>query len=454
LVKNNNKTNKIMTEDNKIVAAIDIGTTKIVALAGQKNSTGKFEILGFGSVPSKGIKRGVVLNIEDTVQSIKAAVEKACSPSGLRMNDVFVGIAGQHIKSTKTRTSISLETYDTEISKNDIEILTQKVHEMALEAGEEILHVIPQSFIVDKEVGVKNPVGMSGQNFGGNFHVVVGMVASANNIKKCVNRVGIAVNSLVLEPLASAAAVLTDDEKEIGVALVDIGGGTTDVAVFHDGIISHTAVIPIGGNAITNDIKQAYTILERQAEELKKQYGSAVQEKSKEGVVISIPGLKGRKPRELPLNELSFIIQARMEEILHAVVFQLEISGCKNKLGAGIVLCGGGSLLKNLRQLCSYITGMDVRIGYPNEHLESNVVDSINQPQFATSIGLIMKGYEYIEENEMKSNDVYANIGIDEDVEEETNSEVENEEKPDRPGILTKFKTKVSRLFEEDDTNF
>jgi len=325
-----------------------------------------------------------------------------------------------------------------------------------LEAGEEILHAIPQSFIVDSEVGIKHPVGMSGKNLEGNFHVVIGMVASANNIKKCVNRVGLAVNSLILEPIASAAAVLTEDEKEIGVVLVDIGGGTTDVAVFHDSIIQHTAVIPIGGNAITNDIKQTYTILERQAEELKKQYGSAVQEKSKEGVVISIPGLKGRKPRELPLNELSYIIQARMEEILHAIVFQIETSGCKNKLGAGIVICGGGSLLKNLRQLCSFITGMDVRIGYPNEHLESNVVDSINQPQFATSIGLIMKGYEYIEEKDVKSKQVYDKLLAETsagDPENDADME-EQDEQEERPGILSKWKTKFSQLFEEDDTKF
>ncbi|HXK81284.1 MAG TPA: cell division protein FtsA [Bacteroidales bacterium] len=445
-----------MIDDNSIIAAIDIGTTKIVALAGKKNDAGKFEILGFGSVPSKGIKRGVVLNIEDTVQSIKAAVEKACSPTGLRLNEVFVGIAGQHIKSTKTRSSISFESFDKEISETDIQNLTEKVYDIALEAGEEILHAIPQSFIVDSEVGIKHPVGMSGKNLEGNFHVVIGMVASANNIKKCVNRVGLAVNSLILEPIASAAAVLTEDEKEIGVVLVDIGGGTTDVAVFHDSIIQHTAVIPIGGNAITNDIKQTYTILERQAEELKKQYGSAVQEKSKEGVVISIPGLKGRKPRELPLNELSYIIQARMEEILHAIVFQIETSGCKNKLGAGIVICGGGSLLKNLRQLCSFITGMDVRIGYPNEHLESNVVDSINQPQFATSIGLIMKGYEYIEEKDVKSKQVYDKLLAETsagDPENDADME-EQDEQEERPGILSKWKTKFSQLFEEDDTKF
>jgi cell division protein FtsA len=442
-----------MKYNNQIIAAIDIGTTKIVALAGRRNQQGKFEILGFASVPSQGVKRGVVLNIEDAVQSIRNAVEKASQPSGLSLHEVFVGIAGQHIKSTKSRSSISLESYDTEISAKDIEVLTDKIYQMALGPGEEILHVIPQSFIVDKEVGIKNPIGMSGNKLEGNFHVVIGMVASANNIKKCVNRVGITVNSLILEPLASAAAVLTDDEKEVGVALVDIGGGTTDVAVFYDGMIKHTAVIPLGGNVVTSDIKQAFTILERQAEELKKQYGSAIQEKAKEEVVISVPGLKGRKPRELPLNNLSYIIQARMEEILHAVIFQIENSGYKDKLGAGIVLCGGGALLKNLRQLSSYITGIDVRIGYPNEHLDDTAIDDINQPQFATSIGLLMKGLEFVEEAEKVNKEMFMNLEKNES-EETEDSDSEEAEHEERHSIFDKLKTKVSKLFDEEDSNF
>ncbi|HQP03817.1 MAG: cell division protein FtsA [Bacteroidales bacterium] len=465
--------------DNSIIAAIDIGTTKIVAITGKRNSENKYEILGFGTVPSKGIKRGSVLNIEEAIETIRLAVEKASEISGIKLSEVYVGIAGQHIRSMPARTTVSFGSPDHEIVSADIEFLRKKVNEVSVETGEEILHVIPQSYIVDREVGIKNPVGMCGRQLEGNFHVVIGQMAAISNIRKCVNRLAIKVNDLILEPLASSSAVLTCDEKEIGVAMVDIGGGTTDLAIYHDGMIVHTAVIPFGGNAITSDIRQYFNILERQAEELKKQYGSAIYEKSQEEIIITIPGLKGRPPKELSLSKLTMITKARVEEIIHAVMFQIETSGVADKLGAGIVICGGGALLKNIRQAFSYITELDVRVGYPNEYLNSDVVEEINQPQFATAVGLIMKGYELQntvvakkEPFDLIKDTFPGDSQPDEkemrklkEKERKEREKAEKEEKKkaklddddddkEKTSFMDKIKTTVSKLFDEDDNKF
>jgi cell division protein FtsA len=383
-----------MSSTNNIIAAIDIGTTKIVAVIGKRNENGRYEILGYGRTISKGVKRGVVLNIEETVNSIKTAVEQAEEKAGVKANSVYVGIAGQHIKSIRNRGYINRDSYDDEITKDDVIALINDMHKIPIEVGEEIIHVIPQSFIVDNETGIKNPVGMSGKRLEANFHIVIGNVGAVNNIKKCVHRAGMDVNKLILEPLASSDAVLTDDEKEVGVALVDIGGGTTDVAVYYDGIIHHTAVIPFGGNIVTNDIKTGCSILERQAESLKIQFGSALADNAQENKVVTIPGISGRPPKEISFKSLAHIIQSRMEEIIDEIYFEIESSGLSEKLGAGIVLTGGGALLRNLPQLVSWKTGQDVRIGYPNEYLASEVIEEINQPMYSTSVGLILKGYE------------------------------------------------------------
>ncbi len=383
-----------MSSTNNIIAAIDIGTTKIVAVIGKRNENGRFEILGYGRTTSKGVKRGVVLNIEETVNSIKIAVENAEENANIKTSSVYVGIAGQHIKSIRNRGYINRDSYDDEITKEDVLALINDMHKIPIEVGEEIIHVIPQSYIVDNETGIKNPVGMSGKRLEANFHIVIGNVGAVNNIKKCVKRVGLEINKLILEPLASSDAVLTDDEKEVGVALVDIGGGTTDIAVYYDGIIHHTAVIPFGGNIVTNDIKTGCSILDRQAESLKIQFGSALADSAQENKVVTIPGISGRPPKEISFKSLAHIIQSRMEEIIDEIYFEIESSGISDKLGAGIVLTGGGALLRNLPQLVSWKTGQDVRIGYPNEYLSSDVIDEINQPMYSTSIGLILKGYE------------------------------------------------------------
>lgn len=404
----------------KYVAAIDIGTTKIVALAGKKNENGKLEVLGLHSAPSKGVKRGVVLNIEETINSIKTVVDELNQKLNIQLTDVFVGIAGQHIRSLQNRDYINREKHDTEITEDEVNRLIQNMYRSAVEADEEILHVVPQSYTVDMEQGVRNPVGMCGKKIEGNYHIVIGKVASANNIKKCINRVGLNVNSLILEPLASSFAVLSEDEKEAGVALVDIGGGTTDIAVFFEGIIRHTAVIPFGGNVITADIKNELGILEKQAEKLKIQFGSSLAETTPADSYVSVPGINGREPKEISLKSLAYIIQSRMEEIIGFIDFEIEASKCADKLGAGIVITGGGALLNFLPQLIAYKTGKEVRIGFPNEHLSGNVKEEFNQPKFSTAIGLILTGYEKIEK-EIKQN----TYKFPEEIECTTNNEIE-----------------------------
>jgi cell division protein FtsA len=385
-----------MSAKEQYVAAIDIGTTKIVSIVGQKKENGKLEILALSRAPSKGVKRGVVLNIEETVNAIQSTVEDVQLRSGIIFSNVYVGIAGQHIKSMRNRGYINRDSSDDEITKDDIIKLIDDMFKIPIDVGEEIIHVLPQNFIVDNETGVKNPVGMSGRRLEANFHIVIGQVASAKNIEKCVNRVGLKINELILEPLASSEAVLTEDEKEAGVALVDIGGGTTDVAVYYDNIIRHTAVIPFGGNVVTKDIKEGCSILNRQAESLKIQFGSALGDIAPEDKVVTIPGISGREPKEISFKSLAYIIQSRMEEIIDAATFEIENSGYYEKLSGGIVLTGGGALLRHLPQLVKFKTGMDVRIGYPNEHLTGEVNDDVNQPMYSTSIGLVLKGYEYL----------------------------------------------------------
>jgi cell division protein FtsA len=386
-----------MNSKNEYVAAIDIGTTKIVAVVGKRNPNNKLEILGISKTVSKGVKRGVVLNIEETVTAIQQVITDIQQKTGLKLNDAFVGIAGQHIKSIKNRGYINRDSYDDEITRNDVNRLIEDAHKIPIDMGEEIIHVLPQSYIVDNETGVKNPVGMSGKRLEANFHIVVGQISSIKNIEKCVNRVGLKVQDVILEPLASSAAVLTEDEMEAGVALVDIGGGTTDIAVYHDGIIRHTAVIPFGGNVVTKDIKEGCAILDRHAEELKIKFGSALGDLAEEKKSVIIPGISGRDSKEISFKSLAYIIQSRMEEIFDAVMFEIENSEYADKLSAGIVITGGGALLKHLPQLVRFRTGMDVRIGYPNAHLAGNVSDEINQPMYATSVGLVLKGFEYID---------------------------------------------------------
>jgi len=439
-----------MKDQETIVAAIDIGTTKIVCLVGRKNESGKIDILALSKAPSTGVKRGVVLNIEETVNAMKKTVEEVKQKSGIIFDEVYVGIAGQHIRTIQSRGYVNRESDEDEITRKDIERLIRDMGQIPVEIGEEIIHVLPQNFIVDSETGVKNPVGMSGRRLEANFHIVIGKVASARNIEKCVNRVGLNVKDLILEPLASSTAVLTNDEMEAGVALVDIGGGTTDIAVYYDNLIRHTAVIPFGGNVVTKDIKEGCKILLKQAELLKTTYGSAVGDIAPDDQVVTIPGIAGREPKEISFKFLAHIIQARMEEILDEVVYQIEGSGVADKLAAGIVLTGGGSLLKDLIHLVRYRTGYDVRIGLPNHRLGGDLADEINQPMYSTAVGLILEGFKQEKEDKSpRTKKEFRKDSPDDGREKGSEGTEEGEEEKVSDGIINKMINRLSALFEE-----
>jgi len=381
-----------MSKDN-IAVGLDIGTTKIVAMIGKKNEYGKLEILGVGKSKSLGVHRGVVNNITQTIQSIQQAILEAENNSGYKINDVVVGIAGQHIRSIQHSDYVSRPNSEEVIGDADIDALIGQVHKLAMLPGEEIIHVLPQEFKIDGQAEIKEPIGMYGGRLESSFHVVVGQAASIRNLGRCVKSAGLELSGLTLEPLASADAVLSQEEKEAGVALIDIGGGTTDLAIFKDGIIRHTAVIPFGGNVITEDIKEGCSIIEKQAELLKVRFGSAWPGENKDNEIVSIPGLRGREPKEISLKNLSKIIHARVVEIIEQVYAEIKIYGHedpKKKLIAGIVLTGGGAELKHIKQLVEYITGMDTRIGYPNEHLAGNSDEELSSPLYATAVGLVM----------------------------------------------------------------
>ena len=434
-----------MANQNEFVAAIDLGTTKIVTIVGKKTPNGKLQILAHSKTPSTGVKRGVVLNIEETVSSIQRTVEEVQLKSGIIFSDVFVGIAGQHIRSVRNRGYINLNSTEEVIKFEDVQKLIDDMYKIPTEVGEEILHVLPQSFIVDNESGIKNPCGMSGKRLEANFHIVIGQTSSAKNIEKCVNRVDLQVNDLILEPLASAEAVLTEDEKEAGVVLIDIGGGTTDVAVFFDGIVRHTAVIPFGGNVITNDIKEGCSILLRQAEQLKVQFGSALGDIAPEDKIVTIPGISGREPKEISFKSLAYIIQSRMEEIIDYITFEVENSGYAEKLSAGIVLTGGGSLLKHIPQLVKFKTGYDVRIGYPNEHLTADSVEDINSPTYSTAIGLVLKGFEQIDTSIRMNQTTNEDVNGSEKVQRIISKDVK------KTNLIDRFKKRFTEIFEEND---
>lgn len=378
-------------KNSDIVVALDIGTTKVCAIAGRRDEYGKLDILGVGKVDSVGVLRGVVSNIEKTVQAIRQAVEEAERRSGKKITDVYVGIAGQHIKSLQHRGILTRDNIHVEISAHDIERLVNDMYKLVLPPGDKIIHVIPQEFTVDNEQGITDPIGMSGIRLEANFHIITGQITASKNIFKCVEKVGLNVRSLTLEPIASAAAVLSEEEKEAGVALVDIGGGTTDLAIFHEGIIRHTAVIPFGGNVITLDIKEGCTVMQHQAEQLKVKFGSALSNEVYDNRVITIPGLKGREPKEISEKNLARIIQARVEEILDHVYWEIKRSGYERKLIGGIVLTGGGALLKHIEKLVALHTGMTTRLGMPVEHLAHGYAQEVASPIYSTAIGLILK---------------------------------------------------------------
>jgi cell division protein FtsA len=441
-------------DDQKISVGLDIGTTKIVAMIGRKNDYGKVEILGVGKSKSMGVHRGVVNNITQTIQSIQQAVQEAEAAASEKIEDVTVGIAGQHIRSLQHSDYITRSNSELVIDEADIDRLINQVHKLVMLPGEEIIHVLPQEFKVDGQAEIKEPIGMYGGRLEANFHVVVGQVSSIRNIGRCVKSSGLQLEGITLEPLASANAVLSREEKEAGVALIDIGGGTTDLAVFKDGIIRHTAVIPFGGNVITEDIKEGCSIIEKQAELLKIKFGSAWPGENKDNEIVSIPGLRGREPKEITLKNLSKIIHARVVEIIEQVYVEIKNYGHeeqKKKLIAGIVLTGGGSQLKHLKQLVEYITGMDTRIGYPNEHLAGDSDDDIASPLYATAVGLVMDGLKRQERKRAEAKELEIQndlLSESEQTVEMNNENAIEEPKTERKSFLDKLTERVKEFLD------
>ncbi len=397
-----NNTFKMEQEDN-ILVGLDIGTTKICVVVGRKNEFGKLEVLGMGSAPSYGVTRGIVSNIEKTVNAIRSAVYDAEEQSGINIRVVNVGIAGQHVRSSIHHGSVTRDPNNEEFTQQDVNRLTNDMHRIVTPPGNEIIHVMPQLYTVDYEDGIVDPIGMSGVKLEADFHIVTAKTNAIRNVKKCVERAGLEIEELILEPLASSLAVLSEEEKEAGVCLIDIGGGTTDMAIFHENIICHTKVIPLGGSILTKDIKEGCSILFDQAEALKTKFGKAISEQASHNEIVSIPGLRERPPTEISLKNLACIIEARVEEIFEMVHTEIITSGYDDKLAGGIVITGGGSQLQHIKQLCEYMTGQDARIGYPNEHLGKSKIDAVKTPIYATAIGLVLAGYKTIDDRKKQS---------------------------------------------------
>lgn len=376
--------------EGKIIVGLDIGTTKVACIVGQKAENGKIEILGYGKTVSTGVRRGVVTNIFDTVEAIKTAVKQASDQSGVEINRVSVGIAGQHIKSLQHRGVMMRDNHEIEITETELERLRNDTFKINMTPGEEIIDVIRQDTYVDGELAT-NPVGMLGNKIEANFHVIIGQTSAAKNIVKCIESAGLEMDYMILEPIASAQAVLDDEEKDAGVVLVDIGGGTTDIAIFKDKKIQHTAVIPFGGNIITEDICTGCSIIKHYAEEVKVKFGSALASENRDDEVVSIPGIRGREPKEISFKNLANIIQARLEEIFELVNYEIQKAKTENQLIAGIVLTGGGAMMRHIQQLAEFKTGLEVRIGYPNEHLNKTPMKELSSPMYSTSIGIVIE---------------------------------------------------------------
>ena len=440
-----------INQNPEIIAALDIGTTKVCVVVGKRNILNKIEVLGFGKVSSEGVIRGVVSNIDKTVKAISDAIDLAEKMSKHEIQKVHVGIAGQHIKSLQHQGVLYRNNPQEEITREDVDKLVQDMYKIALPPGDQILHVIPQEFTVDDEEGIIDPVGMSGSRLQSNFHIITGNTSAASNILRCIEKAGLIAESMTLEPLASTESVLSKEEKEAGVVMVDIGGGTTDVTIYNEGIIRYTSVIPIGSNMITKDIKAGCSVTQEQAEKLKVRFGSALSEEIVDNRIITIPGLMGREPKEISEKNLARIIQARVEEIFEYVMWDIHRSGYENKLVAGIVLTGGGSLLKNLELLAEYQTGLAARIGYPTEHLSSHYMDEVSNPMFSTSMGLVFEGMKKMAPIKTEPRKIVSEVFdlVEENV--QTTEDLEREEGK-REGWLGRFVNKgyssVKEFFE------
>jgi cell division protein FtsA len=446
-----------MNNEQPIIVGLDIGTTKIAVIAGRKNEFGKMEILGFGRANSNGVKHGQVLNIDETIKAIQTALGNCyASNPNLEINEVYVGIAGHHIKSLQTRGDIVRHDTENEITQKEIDQLIQDQYKTYIPAGDQIIDVIPQEYTVDNFQNIPNPIGFGGVKVGANFHIITGDKNAIRNIKRSVEKSGLATTDLVLQPLASASAVMGQEDMEAGVAIVDIGGGTTDMAVFYEGILKHTAVIPFAGENITNDIKTGLGVLKQQAEQMKVQFGSALSNEAKTNAYITIPGLRGMPAKEISVKNLANIIQARMSEILDFVTYHLKQVGMDNKmLNGGIILTGGGSQLKHLIQLTEYVTGLNARIGYPTEHLASGHIEELSKPTYATCLGLILKGYDDFEHNRKEFHRSHIRVEVPEGMRNGDVEVVEAEgplvNEKGRATIWDKFKKNLIEMFKEEE---
>ncbi|MFI5188261.1 MAG: cell division protein FtsA [Chitinophagales bacterium] len=452
-----------MNNEQPIIVGLDIGTTKIAVIAGRKNEFGKLEILGFGRANSNGVKHGQVLNIDETIKAIKTALENCyASNPNLEVNEVYVGIAGHHIKSLQTRGDIVRQNTEDEITQSEIDQLVADQYKTYIPAGDQIIDVIPQEFTVDNFQNITRPIGYGGVKLGANFHIITGDKNAIRNINRSVEKAGLNTKDLVLQPLASSSAVMGQEDLEAGVAIVDIGGGTTDLAVFYEGILKHTAVIPFAGENITNDIKTGLGVLKTQAEQMKIQFGSALSNEAKTNAYITIPGLRGMPAKEISVKNLANIIQARMNEILDFVTYHLKQVGLDNKmLNGGIILTGGGAQLKHLIQLTEYITGLNARIGFPNEHLASGHIEELARPTYSTCIGLILKGYDDYEHNRKQFEKEYKKVDVPDGLRRSMNEEEELVEvtvstesirkRKNLTGFWGKFKDGIIDLFKEED---
>src|SRR3954469_9536481 len=452
-----------MNNEQPIIVGLDIGTTKIAAIAGRKNEFGKLEILGFGRANSNGVKHGQVLNIDETIKAIKSALENCYSSNpNLEINEVYVGIAGHHIKSLQTRGDIVRHDTNEEIKQTEIDQLVADQYKTYIPAGDQIIDVIPQEFTVDNFQNIPNPIGYGGVKVGANFHIITGDKNAIRNINRAVEKSGLSTKDMVLQPLASASAVMGSEDLEAGVAIVDIGGGTTDLAVFYEGILKHTAVIPFGGENITNDIKTGLGVLKTQAEQMKVQFGSALANEAKGNAFITIPGLRGMPAKEISVKNLANIIQARMSEIMDFVSYHLKQVGLDNRmLNGGIILTGGGSQLKHLIQLTEYVTGLNARIGYPNEHLAGGHIDELAKPMYSTCIGLILKGYNDYENNNKQFEESFKRIAVPDSLQEQPvdetldiaddNKRVKIRQRKTLKNFMDGFKNGLIDLFKEEE---
>ena len=375
-------------QDKKLIVGLDIGTSKVVAIVGEIGLDGTIEIVGIGSNPSKGMKKGVVVNIESTVQSIQRAVEEAELMAGCQIHSVYVGIAGSHIRSLNSHGIVAIK--DKEVYRADLERVIDAAQAVAIPADQKILHILPQEYIIDNQEGIKEPLGMSGVRLEAKVHLVTCAVNAAQNIEKCIRRCGLEVEEIILEQLASSYSVLTDDERELGVCLVDIGGGTTDIAIFTDGSIRHTGVIPIAGDQVTNDIAMALRTPTQHAEEIKIKYACALTQLAGADDTIKVPSVGDRPPRDLSRQSLAEVVEPRYDELFTLVQAELRRSGFEEMVPAGIVLTGGTSKMEGVVELAEEIFHMPVRVGYPQTVRGLN--DIVRNPIYATSVGLLQYG--------------------------------------------------------------